>query len=129
MPLLPITASTATPWRASVSSSLPAKPKAPSPSSRTTRPPGPASLAASRQRAVQLRRDRSRVGAIRLGRGDHHDLAVVGERAPEPEPEVERDADHERDVGAAERRAAGAGEAELVVGRKAAAPEAVQEHR
>src|SRR5580693_3137398 len=47
MPLLPITARTATPWRARVSSSMPEKPKAPSPRSRTTWRSGRASLAAS----------------------------------------------------------------------------------
>src|SRR4051812_38730880 len=36
MPLLPITATTSTPWRASVSNSMPLKPNAPSPTSRTT---------------------------------------------------------------------------------------------
>jgi hypothetical protein len=47
MPLLPITATTATPWRASVSNSIPAKPNAPSPSNSMTWRSGCASLAAS----------------------------------------------------------------------------------
>ena len=47
MPLLPTTPTTATPWRASVSHSIPENPNAPSPSSSTTWRPGRASLAAS----------------------------------------------------------------------------------
>ena len=47
MPLLPITPTTFTPWRASVSNSIPEKPKAPSPSSSTTWRSGRASFAAS----------------------------------------------------------------------------------
>ena len=47
----------------------------------------------------------------------------------EAEPEVERHADHERDVGPLQPGAAGAAEAELVVGGQAAAAEAVEEDR
>ena len=45
MPLLPITPTTPRPWRAIVSNSMPAKPKAPSPSSRQTWRSGWATLA------------------------------------------------------------------------------------
>src|SRR3954465_12665487 len=46
MPLLPITPTTGTPCRTSVSNSMPAKPNAPSPSSRQTWRSGCASFAA-----------------------------------------------------------------------------------
>ena len=54
-------------------------------------------------------------------------LRLLAERAAEAEPEVERHADHERDVGPLQPLAAGAAEAELVVGRQTAAAHAVEE--
>ena len=67
--------------------------------------------------------------ADRLGAVEHDDLGLLAEGLPEAEAEVHRDADDERHVGALERRAARAGEEELVVGRHAAARQAVEEHR
>ena len=48
MPLLPITPTTPTPWRASVSNSIPEKPNAPSPSRSTTCRPGMGELGGQR---------------------------------------------------------------------------------
>ena len=67
--------------------------------------------------------------ALGLGDVDRDDLRLLAERAAEAEPEVHRHADHERDVGALQRRAARAREEARVVGRQAAARQAVEEHR
>ena len=56
-------------------------------------------------------------------------LRLLGDAGAEAEAKVERHADHQRHVGAAEAGAAGAAEGELVIGRQAAAPQAVEEDR
>src|SRR5438876_12037745 len=58
---------------------------------------------------------------------ERDDLRLLAEAGAEAEAEVERDADDERDVGLLQPLAAGAGEAELVVGRQAAPAHAVEE--
>ena len=55
------------------------------------------------------------------------ELRLLADRAAEAEAEVERDADDEGDVGLLQALAAGAAEAELVVGGQAAAAHAVEE--
>ena len=63
----------------------------------------------------------------RLDHVERDELRLLADRAAEGEAEVERDADDEGDVGLLEALAAGAAEAELVVGGQAAAAHAVEE--
>ena len=63
-----------------------------------------------------------------VGRGvEADDPRLLAEALAEPEAEIERDPDDEGDVGLLEAGAAGAAEAELVVGGEAAPSEAVEE--
>ena len=82
-----------------------------------------------RQRAVELSRDRPRVLAQRLGDVDDDDLRLRPERLAEAEAEIHRHADHERHVGVRQCRPPGAREEQVMVGRHAAAREAVEEDR
>ena len=62
-------------------------------------------------------------------RVEPHYLRLLAEALAKAEAEIERHADHERHVGALQPGAAGAAEAQLVVGGQAAAAEAVEEDR
>src|SRR3954451_9514495 len=64
---------------------------------------------------------------LRLGGVERDLVRLLAGRAAECEAEVERDADDQRDVGLLQALAAGAAEAELVVGGQAAAAHAVEE--
>ena len=98
---------------------------------RAVGPPG-AGLAQSAERggnaAEELRRHLARVGALGRGRAHDHDLGLVAERGAEAEAEVHRHSDHQRHVGALQPGPARTREELRVVGRHAAARQAVQEH-
>ena len=103
--------------------------------------PGAVARGAGADRGGPQRRERhaDRADQLELGlavRGqlvrrlvEPDDLRLLAERAAEAEAEVERHADDERDVGLLQPLAAGAGEAEVVVGGQAAAAHAVEEDR
>ena len=56
-------------------------------------------------------------------------LRPLGNTGAEAEPEVKRHPDHQRHVGTTEPGATGAAEGELVVGRQAPSPQAIEEDR
>ena len=82
-----------------------------------------------RQRPVELGRHRTRMDVHRFGNVGHHDLGLLSKCPAEPQPEVHRGSDQEGHVGLPQPLRARPREEVVVVGREAAAGEAVQEHR